>query len=333
MHRLSRSLVPVFFLLIPLAARADSTLSDPLPATGPFTVSGTVPGVDLVQVAHGLDSVTSVTHAGDDRVFLTFRPGRIVIFTGGAVKPQPFLDIRGLVNANGEGGLLSVAFHPHYAENGFLFIDYTNSNLDTVIARYHVSADPDQADASSGKILLTIPQPFDNHKGGQLQFGPDGFLYIGMGDGGSGFDPACRAQRTDNLLGKMLRIDVDQNISTAPFYGIPADNPFRGTASPPEIWATGVRNPWRFSFDRQTGDLWIGDVGQNQREEVDFQPVTSRGGENYGWKVMEADLCSTTDACPASTPPCNSPAYTLPVLEYDHNPHCSITGGYVYRGS
>ncbi|HEV7507122.1 MAG TPA: PQQ-dependent sugar dehydrogenase [Thermoanaerobaculia bacterium] len=329
-HRLFRSLVLVPFLLIPLAARA----ADPLPATGPFTVSGTVPGVDLVQVAHGLDSVTSVTHAGDDRLFLTLRPGRIVIFTNGAVKTQPFLDIRSLINANGEGGLLSVAFHPHFAENGFLFVDYTNSNLDTVIARYHVSSNPDQADASSGRILLTIPQPFDNHKGGQLQFGADGYLYIGMGDGGSGFDPACRAQRTDNLLGKMLRIDVDQNVSTAPFYGIPADNPFRGPGDPPdEIWATGVRNPWRFSFDRLTGDLWIGDVGQGLREEVDFQPVTSRGGENYGWKVMEADLCSTTDACPASTPPCNSPVYTLPVLEYDHNPHCSITGGYVYRGS
>ena len=131
----------------------------------------------------------------------------------------------------------------------------------------------------------------------------------------------------------MLRIDVDQNVSTPPFYGIPADNPFRGTTAPPEIWANGLRNPWRFSFDRQTGDLWIGDVGQNLREEVDFQPVTSRGGENYGWKVMEGTLCSTTDACPASTPPCDSPAYTLPVLEYDHNPHCAIIGGYVYRGS
>jgi len=333
-HRLSGFLASVLFLLIPLASRAQGFLPDPLPANGTFTVSGTVPGVNLQQLAHGLDPVTSVTHAGDDRIFLTLRPGRIAIFTGGAVKPQPFLDIHGLVNANGEGGLLSVAFHPHYAENGFLFVDYTNSNLDTVIARYHVSANPDQADATSGRILLTIPQPFDNHKGGQLQFGPDGFLYIGMGDGGSAFDPACRAQRTDNLLGKMLRIDVDQNVSTAPFYGIPVDNPFRGPGDPPdEIWATGLRNPWRFSFDRQTGDLWIGDVGQGLREEVDFQPVTSRGGENYGWKVMEGTLCSTTDSCPASTPPCNSATYTLPVLEYGHNPHCAITGGYVYRGN
>jgi len=334
MLRLVRSLVPVLFLLIPLAARADDLLSDPLPATEPFTVSGTVPGVTLQQLASGLDSVTSITHAGDDRLFLTLRSGRIVIFTGGAVKPQAFLDIRSLVNASGEGGFLSVAFHPRYAQNGFLFVNYTNHDLDTVIARYHVSANADQADPASGRILLTIPQPFDNHKGGQLQFGPDGYLYIGMGDGGSAFDPACRAQRTDVLLGKMLRIDVDQNVSAAPFYGIPADNPFRGPGDPlDEIWATGVRNPWRFSFDRQTGDLWIGDVGQGLREEVDFQPANSRGGENYGWKVMEGTLCSTAAACPASTPPCNSPAYTLPVLEYEHNPHCSITGGYVYRGS
>jgi glucose/arabinose dehydrogenase len=332
-HRLFDFVIPVLFFLIPLAARAQGILADPAPATGPFTVSGSVPGVDLEHLAHGLDPVTSITNAGDDRVFLTLRPGRIVIFAGGAVQTQAFLDIRGLINDNGEGGLLSVAFHPHYAENGFLFVDYTNSNLDTVIARYHVSANSNQADPASGKILLTISQPFDNHKGGQLQFGPDGFLYIGMGDGGSGFDPACNAQRLDTLLGKMLRIDVDQNVTTAPFYGIPANNPFRGTATPPEIWATGMRNPWRFSFDRQTGDLWIGDVGQDRREEVDFQPVTSHGGENYGWKVMEADLCSNADACPASTPPCNSSAYTLPVLEYDHNPSCAIIGGYVYRGT
>ena len=332
-QRLFGFLVPVLFLLIPFASRADTLFSDPLPAQGPFTVSGTVPGVTLEPLATGLDSVTSVTHAGDDRLFLTLRPGRIAIFTGGAVQSHPFLDIRSLVNTVGEGGLLSVAFHPRYALNGFFFVNYTDSNDSTVVARYQVSADPNVADPASGRILLTIPQPFDNHKGGQLQFGPDGFLYIGMGDGGSAFHPARRAQRLDNLLGKMLRIDVDQNVSTPPFYGIPADNPFRGTTAPPEIWANGLRNPWRFSFDRQTGDLWIGDVGQNLREEVDFQPVTSRGGENYGWKVMEGTLCSTTDACPASTPPCDSPAYTLPVLEYDHNPHCAIIGGYVYRGS
>ncbi|MBW8874198.1 MAG: PQQ-dependent sugar dehydrogenase [Acidobacteria bacterium] len=333
-HRLFGFLVPLLLLLIPLAARAaDGILPDPLDAKGPFTVSGTVQGVTLEPLVTGLDSVTSVTHAGDDRLFLTLRAGRIVILTGGAVRSQPFLDIHGLTTTDSERGLLSVAFHPRYAENGFFFVNYTNLDGNTIIARYKVSSDPNRADPASARILLTIPQPFSNHNGGQLQFGPDGFLYIGMGDGGSGFDPACRAQKMDNLLGKMLRIDVDQNVSTPPFYGIPADNPFRGTAAPPEIWANGVRNPWRFSFDRQTGDLWIGDVGQNQREEIDFQPAASRGGENYGWKVMEGTLCSTPDACPASTPPCNSSAYTLPVLEYDHNPHCSVTGGYVYRGS
>ncbi|HEX3552678.1 MAG TPA: PQQ-dependent sugar dehydrogenase [Thermoanaerobaculia bacterium] len=334
MQRNRLSGLVILALLIPLAARAaDSFLPDPLPSKGPFTVSGTVREVNLNPLAKGLDTVTSVTHAGDDRLFLTLRSGRIAIFTGGVVRPQPFLDIRSLVNTVGEGGLLSVAFHPRYAQNGFFFVNYTNGNDSTVVARYQVSADPNVADPASGRILLTIPQPFDNHKGGQLQFGPDGFLYIGMGDGGSGFDPACRAQRMDNLLGKMLRIDVDQNVSTPPFYGIPADNPFRGTAAPPEIWANGLRNPWRFSFDRATGDLWIGDVGQNLREEIDLQPAASRGGENYGWKVMEGTLCSTTDACPASTPPCNSSAYTLPILEYDHNPHCAVIGGYVYRGT
>jgi glucose/arabinose dehydrogenase len=340
MRRLKPSLVaaallPALALLTgPGAAASDSSLADPLFAQGTFPVAGTLQGIRVEPVASGLDAVTFITHAGDDRLFLTLRPGKIVILTGGAVRPQAFLDIQSLVNGAGEGGLLSMAFHPRFAENGFLFVNYTNRDLDTVVARYHVSADPNRVDPASGRILLTIPQPFDNHKGGQLQFGPDGYLYIGMGDGGAAFDPACRAQRGDSLLGKMLRIDVDQNVATPPFYGIPPDNPFRGPGDPAdEVWALGLRNPWRFSFDRATGDLWIGDVGQNQREEIDFQPAGSSGGTNYGWKVMEGTLCSTTDACPAATPPCNSTAYTLPVLEYAHDPHCSVTGGYVYRGS
>jgi glucose/arabinose dehydrogenase len=309
--------------------------SDPGPSKAPFTPSGNVQGVSLEQIATGLGGVTSITNAGDGRLFLTLREGRIVIFENGAVRPQDFLDIRGLINSNGfERGLLSVAFHPNYDQNGFFFVNYTNVNGDTAVARYQVSSDPNRADAGSARVLLTISQPFPNHNGGQLQFGPDGYLYIGMGDGGSAFDPNCNAQKTDTLLGKILRIDVDQNVNSAPFYGIPLDNPFRGGGNPPdEVWSSGFRNPWRFSFDRQTGDLWIGDVGQNRREEIDFQPASSDGGENYGWKVMEGTLCSTTDACPTSTPACNSPAFTAPVLEYDHDPHCSVTGGYVYRGS
>ena len=300
----------------------------------PFPVAGTVQGVSLQEIASSLGPVTGITHAGDGRLFLTIRTGLIVILENGSPRPQPFLDIQSLTTTDGERGLLSTAFHPRYAENGFFFIDYTNLQGNTVIARYQVSAsDPNRADPASARILLTIEQPFSNHNGGQLQFGPDGYLYIGMGDGGSANDPACRAQRTDTLLGKMLRIDVDQNVATPPYYGIPASNPFRGAGDPlDKVWASGLRNPWRFSFDRQTGDLWIGDVGQDRREEIDFQPASSRGGENYGWKVMEGTLCNSSDACPAATPACGSTAYTLPVLEYDHNPHCAVTGGYVYHG-
>jgi glucose/arabinose dehydrogenase len=331
-HSLRSSALALLLLISPLLpARA----ADPAPAQGPFTVAGTVQGVSLQQVASNLDSVTSITNAGDSRLFLTLRPGRIVVLENGGVKPQPFLDIHGLTTNDGERGLLSVAFHPRYAQNGLFFIDYTNLQGNTVIARYQVSAsDPGQADPASARILLTIAQPYSNHNGGQLQFGPDGDLYIGMGDGGSGYDPECRAQDPSMLLGKMLRIDVDQNVATPPYYGIPASNPFRGAGDPPgEVWASGLRNPWRFSFDRETGDLWIGDVGQDQHEEIDFQPASSRGGENYGWKIMEGTFCSSRIACPASTPPCGSSAYTLPVLEYSHQSRCSVIGGYVYRGN
>jgi glucose/arabinose dehydrogenase len=316
--------------------QSTAQTSEPGPSKAPFTPSGSVQGVSLQQIATDLGPITGIANAGDGRLFLTLRGGRILIFENNAVRPQDFLSIGSLINANGfERGLLSVAFHPEYASNGFFFVNYTNVNGDTTVARYQVSNDPNVADASSARILLTIPQPFANHNGGQLQFGPDGYLYIGMGDGGDAFDPDCRAQKTDTLLGKMLRIDVDQNVNSAPFYGIPQDNPFRGDGNPPdEVWASGFRNPWRFSFDRQTGDLWIGDVGQNQREEIDFQPANSNGGENYGWKVMEGTLCTNnTTSCPGSVPACNSAEFTEPVLEYAHTNGCSVTGGYVYRGS
>jgi len=326
-------LVRVFALAVAVAAPLAG--ADPVPSSGPFTVAGTVDGVGLQEVASGLGGVTAITHdgTGDGRLFITTQDGRILILAGGGVRTQPFLDLRGQISTGGERGLLSVAFHPRYGENGLFFVDYTNPQGDTVIARYHVSADPDRAEAASARVLLTIAQPFANHNGGQLQFGPDGYLYVGMGDGGAANDPACRAQKGDTLLGKLLRIDVDQNADTPPFYGIPSDNPFRGPGDPlDEIWADGLRNPWRFSFDRSTGELWIADVGQGQREEVDFQPRFSGGGQNYGWKVMEGTACAGSEACPGGTPPCHSSAFTDPVLEYDHNPHCSITGGYVYRG-
>ena len=247
-----------------------------LAAADPLPISGPPRPVALQLVASGLDRPTSIVNAGDPRLFLTLQPGRIVIVANGQVLPTPFLDIHDRLSCCDERGLLSVAFHPRYAQNGLFFVDYTDTNGDTVIARYQVSpGNPNVALPGSEQILLHIPQPFPNHNGGELQFGPDGYLYIGMGDGGSGGDPGCRAQGSDTLLGKLLRIDVD--VATAPFYGVPPSNPFRGTAYPPEAWAIGLRNPWRFSFDRQTGDLYIADVGQNAREEIDFQPAGSAG--------------------------------------------------------
>jgi glucose/arabinose dehydrogenase len=201
------------------------------------------PDVGLELVVSGLGAITAITNAGDDRLFVTSQEGRLWIVSGGAVRPTPFLDIRDLVLDGGERGLLSTAFHPNYAENGFFFVYYTNGAGNIEIARFHRSADPNQADPASRIVLLTIPHPnFGNHNGGQLQFGPDGYLYAGTGDGGSGGDPPCNAQRDEVLLGKILRIDVDQNVNSPPFYGIPPDNPFAAPGGPrDEIWAKGVR--------------------------------------------------------------------------------------------
>lgn len=283
-----------------------------------------------------LSNTIGMTHAGDSRLFLITKPGMIRIISNNNLLATPFLNIDPLVGSLGsEQGLFSAAFHPDYANNGFFYVNYTNNIGDTVIARYQVSAaDPNVADPASAAILLIINQPFSNHNGGQLKFGPDGFLYVGMGDGGSANDPACLAQKPLELLGKMLRLDVNQNVNTPPFHGIPASNPF--VADPnirDEIWAFGLRNPWRFSFDRETGDLYIADVGQNAWEEIDFQPFDSLGGENYGWDVMEGDACFENDPdCPAGTPACNSNDLTDPVHVYGHGLGCSVTGGYLYRG-
>jgi len=297
---------------------------------------GQTPEIALETLLTGLAQPTSITHAGDSRLFLTLQRGRVVIVEDGRLLPTAFLDIQPLVSCCGERGLLGLAFHPRYAENGFFFVDYTNTAGDTVIARYRATpSNPNAADPASGVTLMTIDQPFANHNGGQLAFGPDGYLYIGMGDGGSANDPMCNGQRDDALLGKILRIDVDAN-AESPFYGIPPDNPFADPGGVrDEIWAKGLRNPWRFSFDRETGDLYIGDVGQGAREEIDFQPVGSRGGENYGWKMMEGTLCGGggTSGCPPGTATCNAPGLTRPVIEYPHSGgDCSVTGGYVYRG-
>jgi glucose/arabinose dehydrogenase len=280
----------------------------------------------LEPVVSGLALPVAITHAGDGsgRLFITQQGGQIRIFDGQQLLATPFLDISSLISSGGEQGLLSVAFHPSYAANGHFYVDYTNTAGNTVIARYTVSANPNVADSGSAVVLLTITQPFANHNGGQLQFGPDGYLYIGMGDGGSGGDPLNNGQNLGTLLGKMLRIDVDGGSP----YAIPLDNPFVSNPSAlDEIWAWGLRNPWRFSFDRATGDLFIADVGQASWEEVDVQPAGSAGGENYGWRLMEGMHCYD--------PPtnCNDGSLTLPIIEYDHSLGCSITGGYRYRGT
>jgi glucose/arabinose dehydrogenase len=283
-------------------------------------------GIVLEPVVSGLANPVAIAHArdGSGRLFFVLQGGRIVVHDGTRLLTAPFLDISALVASGGERGLLGLAFHPGYRTNGFFYVNYTNTAGDTVIARYTVSADPNVANPGSASLLLTIPQPFANHNGGQLEFGPDGYLYIATGDGGSGGDPGNRAQNLGDLLGKILRIDVDGG---AP-YIVPATNPFVGVpGARGEIWAYGLRNPWRFSFDRLTGDVFIADVGQSSREEVNFQPALSPGGENYGWRRMEGTTCFN----PASG--CNDGSLTLPIIEYDHVLGCSVTGGYRYRGT
>lgn len=296
-----------------------------LPLVLAAVVSQAQPTVSLELVTGGLNLPVSITHAGDNRLFITQQSGQIRIWDGTRLLPTPFLDVSSLITTGGERGLLSVAFHPRYAQNGFFYVNYTDRNGDTVVARYSVSpTDPNRADPNSSVPLLHIAQPFSNHNGGQLQFGPDGYLYIGMGDGGSGGDPGNRAQNMNELLGKMLRIDVN-----AATYAVPPSNPFVNRSGiRPEIWASGLRNPWRFSFDRASGDLWIADVGQGQWEEINFQPATSIGGENYGWRRMEGTHCFSP------TTNCADVTLVTPVVEYDHSDGaCSVTGGYVYRGT
>lgn len=281
--------------------------------------------IQLEQVAGGLSTPTDIQNArdGSGRLFFVQQNGVISVLRSGGVLPQPFLDIRNKTRANGEQGLLGMAFPPGFAQKQRFYVNYTDLQGNTVIAQYRVSANPDQADSTSENVLLYITQPFPNHNGGQLRFGPDGYLYIGMGDGGSGGDPQNNGQSFGTLLGKMLRIDVE---STPGQVTIPADNPFKNRpGARPEIWAFGLRNPWRFSFDRSTGDLWIADVGQNTYEEVNFQPSASHGGENYGWNLMEGFHCYQ--------PGCNPQGLTLPVTEYSHADGCSISGGFVYRGA
>lgn len=284
-------------------------------------------GFELIEYASGFSKPVDIANAGDDRLFIVEKDGKIRIIESGNVLPEDFLDIDPQVNSSAnERGLLGLAFHPKYSQNGYFFVHYNNLNGTTTISRFSVSADPNIADKSSEKIILTIPQPYNNHNGGDLNFGPEGYLYIGMGDGGAAGDPENRAQNRQTLLGKMLRIDVDNGDP----YSIPEDNPFAmDDFTLDEIWALGLRNPWRFSFDRLTGDMYIGDVGQNKWEEIDFEPGGDPGGRNYGWRCYEGDEDYNLLDCPGMA------EMTFPIHTYQNNSSadgCSVTGGYVYRG-
>ena len=259
---------------------------------------------------------------GDSRLFIVEQAGRIRIVKNGATLARSFLDISERVSSGGERGLLSMAFHPDYRSNGQFFVNFTDNAGDTRVERFNVSRDADVADEASAKLVIEIDQPYSNHNGGHILFGIDGMLYIGMGDGGSGGDPHRNGQSRNTLLGKMLRL----NVSAGEPYSIPQGNPFSAASGArPEIWATGMRNPWRFAFDRPTGLLYIADVGQNAQEEINVEPA-SAAGLNYGWNVMEGDRCYRSDGC-------SRDGLTMPKITFGHGGGaCSVTGGFVYRG-
>jgi len=341
------SLTGLFLLALGdlVTAHSFSDLGPKVFTSGAFQASngltqkrGSSPAIELEQVVPGLTQPTTVTNAGDGsgRIFIVQETGEILILVNGSVLPTPFLDISDLVGQTAEHGLLGLAFHPDYVSNGFFYVDYTRvDDGTTVVARYQVSAgDPNVADPDSAQIVLTQDQPGGDHNGGQLAFGPDGYLYISIGDGGCCGDPFQTGQDLETWLGKILRVDIngddfpgdpDRN------YAVPPDNPFLGGPGLDEIWAYGLRNPWRCSFDRTTGDFFIADVGQDTWEEVNFQPASSTGGENYGWSVLEGMHCFN-DNPPGSCDDFLNGGSTLPILEYHHAPECSITGGYRYRG-
>lgn len=286
--------------------------------------------VTLTQVAAGFTRPLYVTHAGDGsgRLFLVEQSGKIWILRDGNKSAQPFLDVSQLISPSAhstsfsEQGLLGLAFHPDHHQNGAFFIYYTDRQGNTVVARYQVEpGNPNVADAASEQILFQQSQPYANHNGGHIEFGPDGYLYIALGDGGAANDPLGAGQNRQLLLGSILRIDID----SAEPYAIPPDNPFvHVEAARDEIWAYGLRNVWRFSFDRATGDMYLADVGQNQWEEINFQPANSLGGENYGWNVWEGNHIFAGG---------NAPNHIPPIFAYSHSFGCSVTGGNVYRGA
>jgi glucose/arabinose dehydrogenase len=334
----------IFLLVLPaLACGGLSTPLPPAPPPAPVTVTLSSPPVETViapptvippttapsnaatfpdssayqwqSIASGLDRPVDVQNAGDGfgRLFIIEKPGRIRVYENGQLLETPFIDITDRVNdSNNEMGLLGLAFHPNYEQNGFFYVNYTGKGGDTFIARFQASNN--LADPNTETILLTVEQPFSNHNGGALAFSPaDGYLYAGLGDGGSGGDPFGNGQNTNVLLGKILRLDVDSGKL------IPSDNPFGN-----EVWAYGLRNPWRFSFDRANADLYIGDVGQDKWEEIDYLPAGTGSGANFGWNIREGNHTYSGEA---------KSGFTMPVAEYSHGEGgCSVTGGYVYRG-
>ena len=310
----------------PTSTAPESPTASAPPATSPPTGSFDPQAIALATepFASGFDALTFVTNAGDGsgRLFAVERRGVIRLLDSlGVVATAPFLDIADRVQAGGERGLLGLAFHPDFESNGRFFVNYTAApGGNTVVAEFGLAADGN-GDPASERVLLTINQPFSNHNGGMIAFGPDGYLYIATGDGGSGGDPRNNGQSLNTLLGKILRIDVNSGDP----YGIPPDNPFAGGAGRPEIWSYGLRNPWRFSFDSATGAMFIGDVGQSAVEEIDAEPAGA-GGRNYGWNLMEGDQCYPSA-------PCDRSGLTMPVATYGRDGNCSVTGGYVYRGS
>ena len=313
------ALLLVFLLSIALPAPAAPPCREP-------AVDAPIPDIAFSEVARGFEHPVHITHAGDGsgHLFVVEQAGRIRVIDRGEVLPDPFLDIHDRVDSGGEKGLLSVAFHPRFRENGFFYVNYTanRNGLHTVVSRFRV-AEGKRVDPADETVLLRIDQPYSNHNGGQIAFGPDGYLYIGMGDGGAANDPHNHAQNPASLLGKMLRIDVDKT-DPGLAYSIPMDNPFVGRPGyRAEIWALGLRNPWRFSFDAGTGRLWAADVGQNHVEEID---IIRRGG-NYGWRIMEGDICT-----PGIDDDCRKDGLEPPLHTYRHPAGFSITGGHVYRG-
>ena len=337
-HHIFTRLVMGFFLISSWTGLFSIT---PLAVPAAPAAAVQWPTINLTLVASGLPSPVTITSAGDHsgRVFVVEQGGTIQILANGGKLPTPFLDIHTKILSGGERGLLGLAFPPGYTSSGHFYVYYTDTSGNIVIARYTVTANPNVADPNSGVIILTVNHPTNaNHNGGQLAFGPDGYLYAGTGDGGGGGDIPNNSQNMNILLGKILRIDVEGAgcvVSTpkTPNYCIPSTNPFVSNMTVMhEIWALGVRNPWRFSFDRLTGDLYIGDVGQNIEEEIDYQTAASAGGQNYGWHILEGNLCyNPSSGCVAPS------AYSAPVATYDHlvsgvNNGCAVTGGYVYRG-